>query len=189
MDKSALAAKNLPIIWILGGPGSGKGTQCEKLRDKYNYTHLSTGELLRSEVMSGSARGIQLFGIMEKGQHVPDEEVIALLGEAMMAKLDSTQGFIIDGFPASLEQAQMFEERIGSPSKILVLEVHEEVLKGRLKSRGNFDDGDETILKRLQLFSQKTRPVIDNYAKTAKKVNADKTVADIFNDISKIIES
>ncbi|XP_023331367.1 adenylate kinase isoenzyme 1 [Eurytemora carolleeae] len=188
-EKSALAAANLPIIWILGGPGCGKGTQCEQIVSKYNYSHLSTGELLRSEVMSGSSRGIQLFSLMEKGQHVPDEEVVGLLAEAMMTRLNKTKGFLIDGFPAGLEQAKMFEDRIGSPTKILVFEANEEVLKCRLKERGNFDDKEESILKRIQLFTEKTKPVIDAYSKSLTKINSERSVGDIFADVCKNLES
>merc|ERR1711973_745076 len=184
-----MAAANLPIIWILGGPGCGKGTQCEQIVSKYNYSHLSTGELLRACVMSGDPLGVQLFRIMEQGQHVPDEEVINLLSKSMESVMGSTKGFLIDGFPASLDQAKMFEERIGSPSKVIVLEAKEEVLKGRLRTRGNFDDKDESIAKRVQLYVEKTKPVIEHYAKSLKKINGERKVEEIFEDICKILEA
>jgi len=188
-DKQAIQQSGLPIIWVLGGPGCGKGTQCEQLATVNDYTHLSTGELLRCCVMSGSPRGLQLFGIMEKGQMVPDEEVVTLLAEAIMSKLSSTKGFLIDGFPASVQQAKMFEDQISTPTNIIVLEAHDEVLKGRLRSRGNFDDNDESIKKRIESFTEKTRPVIDAYAKVLKKVSADRKVEEIFADVSKIINA
>eukprot|EP00088_Acartia_fossae_P009055 TRINITY_DN14371_c0_g1_i1.p1 TRINITY_DN14371_c0_g1~~TRINITY_DN14371_c0_g1_i1.p1 ORF type:complete len:189 (-),score=59.51 TRINITY_DN14371_c0_g1_i1:191-757(-) len=185
--KEDIASANLPIIWVLGGPGSGKGTQCEEIAMKYQYTHLSTGELLRACVMSGTPKGIQLFGIMEQGHHVPDDEVIKLLAEAMQEKVGSTKGFLIDGFPASIEQADIFESEIGSPTKILALEAHEEVLKGRLKDRGNFDDRAESIAKRIQLFVEKTRPVIDKYKKIVKQVNAERASKEVFEDVCKAL--
>jgi len=187
--KDDISAANLPIFWVLGGPGCGKGTQCEEMAVRYKYAHLSTGELLRDCVMSGTPKGIQLFGIMEKGQHVPDEEVITLLAEAMKSKVGNTKGFLIDGFPASLEQADIFEREIGSPNKIIALEVNEEVLKGRLKDRGNFDDRVDSIAKRIQLFVEKTRPVIEKYKKIVKQISAEKKAEDVFGEVSKALES
>nr|KAF6314127.1 adenylate kinase 1 [Myotis myotis] len=87
--------KKTKIIFVVGGPGSGKGTQCEKIVQKYGYTHLSTGDLLRAEVSSGSARGKMLSEIMEKGQLVPLETVLDMLRDAMMAKVDTSKGSLV----------------------------------------------------------------------------------------------
>uniref|UniRef100_A0A8C2VGN7 Adenylate kinase 1 n=2 Tax=Chinchilla lanigera TaxID=34839 RepID=A0A8C2VGN7_CHILA len=84
--------KKTKIIFVVGGPGSGKGTQCEKIVHKYGYTHLSTGDLLRAEVSSGSGRGKRLSEIMEKGQLVPLETVLDMLRDAMVAKVESSKG-------------------------------------------------------------------------------------------------
>merc|ERR1719268_772687 len=130
---------------------------------------------------------MQLFRVMEQGLLVPDEEVVGLLKDAMGAKAGSTKGFVIDGAPANLEQAKLFEEKIGAPTKIIVFEekigaptkiivfeVNEEVLKGRLKERANFDDKPEAIVKRIETFNSQTRPVIKQYAKNIITINADK---------------
>merc|ERR1712198_289838 len=127
-DKSKFEGK--PIVWIMGGPGSGKGTQCERISLKFGYTHLSSGDLLRSEVMSGSKRGQQLYMLMANGQNVPNEIVDDLLGEAMLAKADS-KGFLIDGFPINASQAEQFEADIGTPTMVICFEASDEVLKGR----------------------------------------------------------
>merc|ERR1712127_486527 len=113
-----------PVFWIVGGPGSGKGTQCEKLRAKYGFAHLSSGDLLRSEVMANTARGLQIFGTMERGNLVPDAVVIELLAEAI-AKSSDSKGILLDGFPANLEQAQLFEKMVGAPGKIVVFDLNE----------------------------------------------------------------
>merc|ERR1712080_544806 len=89
----------LPIVWVLGGPGCGKGTQCDKIVAKYGFTHLSSGDLLREEVNSGSARGKELLAIMEKGDLVPLQVVLDLLAEAVISKLGGSKGFLIDGYP------------------------------------------------------------------------------------------
>merc|ERR1711884_794989 len=86
VDCSALTASGLPIVWVLGGPGCGKGTQCDKIVAKYGFTHLSSGDLLREEVASGSERGKNLTAIMESGQLVPLATVLDLLAEAMIKK-------------------------------------------------------------------------------------------------------
>merc|ERR1711992_266064 len=92
IDKTPLKEAKLPIIWVLGGPGCGKGTQCERIVAKYGFTHLSSGDLLRDEVKSGSDRGKQLTEIMEKGDLVPLFVVLDLLAEAMLAKVSGSKG-------------------------------------------------------------------------------------------------
>ena len=93
-----------------------------------------------------------------------------LIAKAIEKNTSETKGFIIDGFPATLDQAALFEEKIGSPSKIIVIEVINDLLKRRLEDRGNFDDTADAIEKRIDTFTEKTRPVIRNYSKKAKQV-------------------
>ena len=97
IDKTPLTKAGLPVVWVLGGPGCGKGTQCDKIVAKYGFTHLSSGDLLRDEVKSGSDRGKQLNAMMEKGDLVPLFVVLDLLSEAMLSKLGGSKGFLIDG--------------------------------------------------------------------------------------------
>merc|ERR1712179_562822 len=97
VDCSPLTKAGLPVVWVLGGPGCGKGTQCDKIVAKYGYTHLSSGDLLREEVKSGSERGKTLNAMMEKGDLVPLFVVLDLLAEAMLAALSGSKGFLIDG--------------------------------------------------------------------------------------------
>ncbi|MEE6524255.1 hypothetical protein FKM82_023610, partial [Ascaphus truei] len=104
--------KNCKIIFVVGGPGSGKGTQCERIVEKYGYTHLSTGDLLRAEVTSGSDRGKTLSAIMEKGELVPLDTVLDMLRDAMIAKADSSKGFLIDGYPREVKQGTEFEKKV-----------------------------------------------------------------------------
>lgn len=104
--------KHHKIIFVVGGPGSGKGTQCEKIVQKYGYTHLSTGDLLRAEVSSGSERGKKLQAIMEKGELVPLDTVLDMLRDAMVAKADVSKGFLIDGYPREVKQGEEFEKKV-----------------------------------------------------------------------------
>merc|ERR1712180_59326 len=112
IDKSPLTKAGLPGIWVLGGPGCGKGTQCDKIVAKYGYTRLSSGDLLREEVASGSERGKSLTAIMESGQLVPLATVLDLLAEAMIRRLGGSKGFLIDGYPREVAQGEEFEKAI-----------------------------------------------------------------------------
>jgi len=180
-DKSKFEGK--PIVWIMGGPGSGKGTQCEKISLKFGYTHLSSGDLLRGEVMSGSKRGQQLYMLMANGNTVPSEIVTDLLGEAMAAKADS-KGFLVDGFPIHMGQAEIFVTNIGTPTRVIAFEASEEVLTGRLTARGNFDDTADSIKKRLANYSDNTKPVIEKFK--AEIINVERAAEDIFADVEKL---
>lgn len=97
---------------MAGGPGSGKGTQCERIVERYGFTHLSTGDLLRDELKSGSARAEQLKQVMESGALVPLDVVLELLKDAMLRSAHSARGFLVDGFPRELEQATRFEAEV-----------------------------------------------------------------------------
>lgn len=182
VDTSSLKGK--PILWVMGGPGSGKGTQCERITMKFAFTHISSGDLLRAEVMSGTKRGGQLYKLMASGETVPNEIVDDILAEAMVRKADS-KGFLIDGFPIDLEQAEAFARDIAAPNAVIFLEANDSVLKERLKQRNNFDDTEESINKRIENFNSKTRPILAKF--NAKIVNAERSAVDIFADLEKII--
>merc|ERR1712158_60059 len=152
IDKTPLKKAGLPVVRVLGGPGCGKGTQCDKIVAKYGFTHLSSGDLLRDEVKSGSDRGKQLNAMMEKGDLVPLFVVLDLLSEAMLSKLGGSKGFLIDGYPREVAQGQEFEKEICPCTKILYFEVKDETMTERLlnrgKTSGRVDDNVETIKKR-----------------------------------------
>ena len=99
------------IVFIVGGPGSGKGTQCDRIVAKYGYCHLSSGDLLRAEVASGSERGQKLNEIMKTGGLVPLETVLAMIKDKMMANADA-KGFLIDGYPREVAQGEQFESTV-----------------------------------------------------------------------------
>ncbi|KAM6220005.1 adenylate kinase isoenzyme 5 isoform 5-T5 [Rhynchocyon petersi] len=115
--------KKCKIIFMIGGPGSGKGTQCAKLVEKYGFTHLSSGELLQKELSSGSERSKLIRDIMERGDLVPTGIILALLKEAMAASLSDTKGFLIDGYPREVKQGEAFGRRInaeGTPEDVFL---------------------------------------------------------------------
>merc|ERR1712179_494780 len=174
-----------PCVWVIGGPGSGKGTQCSLLRSAYSYGHLSTGDLLRSEVLAGTERWVRLFEIIRAGELAPDDEVIALLSAAMEEQPEA-KGFFLDGFPANVTQAKLCQDMIGKPWKVVVLDLPEVVMVRRLTDGENFNDTDETIKKRIQTYSEETQPLIDAFSDIAIKVNADRKAEEVFADLKEI---
>jgi len=174
-------------IWIMGGPGSGKGSTCKLIADEFSFVHLSTGDLLRQEVLAGTERWIRLHDLIIKGELAPDEEVTDLLLEAM-GKHPESNGFLVDGFPASIEQAKICEEKLGKPEKIIVLEANDDVLMKRLEDGDNFNDALETIPKRIKTYRETTYPVIDAHAGVCKKVNAERPLEEVYADIKEILQ-
>lgn len=185
-----LSDKN--IVFVLGGPGSGKGTQCAKIVEKYGFCHLSTGDLLRAEVNSGSKRAEEMKEIMAKGELVPLDTILDLLREAMSKKTDA-KGFLIDGYPRDVPQGEKFEESVGKCKFILYFyctnEVMTERLLGRAKTSGRVDDNEETIKLRLKTFEDQTLPVLDRFVDRVKKIDAMRGVDEIFTDVCEVLDS
>ncbi|KAK9879401.1 hypothetical protein WA026_006467 [Henosepilachna vigintioctopunctata] len=182
----------VPIIWVLGGPGSGKGTQCEKIVEKYGFTHLSSGDLLRNEVKSGSPRGKELTEIMEKGELVPMDVVLDLIREAILKALPDSKGFLIDGYPREKEQGIAFEKKIAPVSVVLFFDASEntlvERLLGRAKTSGRVDDNEETIKKRLNTFNTHNDQVVEQYTEKLKKIDAERDTEAIFAEVQTYLD-
>ena len=106
--------EKLPIVFVTGGPGSGKGTQCDKIVEKFQFTHLSSGDLLRAKVASGSPDGQELDDMMKAGKLVPLEKILDLITEGMTNAVaqGTCNGFLIDGYPREIEQGTKFEEKV-----------------------------------------------------------------------------
>jgi len=155
---------------LLGAPGSGKGTQAARLREHLQVPHISTGDLLRAAVKAGTPLGLQAKAVMESGGLVSDEIVLGMLEERLTAG-DTGNGFILDGYPRNLAQANALEallRKLGQPVDIAVqLDVDTELLIGRLAGRaqveGRADDSPEAVRKRLQVYNEATAPVVDFY--------------------------
>jgi len=191
LDLTPLREAKLPVIFVLGGPGCGKGTQCERIVAQYGFTHLSSGDLLREEVQSGSERGKALNAVMERGELVPLEVVLDLLAEAMLQKVSSSKGFLIDGYPRERAQGQQFEETILPCTKVLYFDVPDEVMVSRLlhraKTSGRVDDNEETIKKRLATFHTHSEPVIQHYADRCSAIQATCSPDEVFVEVQKAL--
>ena len=153
-------------LLFLGPPGAGKGTQAEKLCENQGLSHLSTGDLLRNEVKRGSALGKQAEAVMNQGELVSDDLVWAIV-EAQLKQLSA--GWLLDGFPRTVPQAEALElllEKLQQPIEaVVLLELNDEVLIARLLSRGRTDDTEAVISNRLEVYKDKTAPLINYYRK------------------------
>ncbi|MFT3748939.1 MAG: adenylate kinase [Agriterribacter sp.] len=183
---------------LFGPPGSGKGTQSEKLIAKYGLKHLSTGDLLRSEIAAQTPLGLEAKSFMDKGQLVPDEVVIGMISSALDSNPDA-KGFLFDGFPRTEAQAEALDKLLKLKKTaihlMLALDVAEaELIKrllGRGKTSGRSDDTNEEVIKaRIAEYHKKTTPVADYYMKfdKVKHIKGEGTVDEIFEAISKEID-
>ena len=184
-------------IVIFGAPGSGKGTQSERIVEKYGINHISTGDVLRAEIKNGTELGKTAKGYIDQGQLIPDELMIDILASVFDSFKDS-KGVIFDGFPRTIAQAEalkkMLAERGQDVSVMVDLEVPEDELMIRLikrgKDSGRADDNEETIKKRLHVYHSQTAPLIDWY-KNEKKyqhINGLGTMEGIFAEICEAID-
>ncbi|XP_038207544.1 adenylate kinase isoenzyme 1 isoform X1 [Zerene cesonia] len=191
-NEAPIDTSKTPIVWVLGGPGSGKGTQCEKIIAKYGFTHLSTGDLLRAEVKSGSERAKCLTTIMERGDLVPNDIVLDLLREAIVAAAADAKGFLIDGYPREKSQGIAFEKAIAPVTVIIYFEASPETLTqrllGRAASSGRADDNADTIKLRLKTFLDNNDMVLAQYPDKLKRINAEDSVENIFGQVQQILD-
>lgn len=158
-------------IVLLGAPGSGKGTQAARLKAALGVAHISTGDLLRAAVAAGTTLGLKAKAVMDAGQLVSDDIVLAML-EERLAQADTRVGFILDGYPRNLAQADALDhtlKRLGQPlDAVLKLNVPDaDILKRceiRFRAEGRADDNPDTVRRRLEVYAAQTAPVADYYA-------------------------
>ena len=170
-------------VVLLGPPGAGKGTQAEKLAEKLEIPHLSTGELFRHNINTGSKLGLEAKRYLDAGDLVPSELTNELVDDRLNNP-DVADGFILDGYPRSVGQAKalhdMLERRGTQLDAVLEFRVSEDVLLERLKARGRADDTDEVILNRMKVYRDETAPLIEYYSHELKTVDAVGSVDEVF---------
>lgn len=184
-------------IVIFGAPGSGKGTQSELIIKEYSLAHISTGDVLRSEIKNETELGQVAKGFIEKGQLVPDELIVDMLAKVLDSKADS-KGVIFDGFPRTIPQAKALKEMLNKRgtdvSVMLNLQVDEQELINRLLERGKIsgrsDDNLETIKSRLEVYHSQTAPLADYYLGEGKHVaiHGMGTIDEIFGRIKEAVQ-
>jgi len=184
-------------IVIMGAPGSGKGTQAALIVKELGLDHVSTGDLLRAAVASGSELGKKAKEVMDRGELVSDQIVLGLLEERLTGT-ENEAGFILDGFPRNLAQASALDElleRIGKPvDEALQIDVDEEQVVERIAKRaaleGRSDDTEETVRNRLKVYGELTAPVVDYYAQKGilSRVLGDGTIEEVFQRIRAVLQ-
>lgn len=177
---------------IFGPPGSGKGTQAERMRDAHALRHISTGDLLREAVAAESELGKKVKGILAAGELVSDDIVLALIEDAVAGVKDdaSFKGWLLDGFPRTVGQAEGLDGLLNDAGEridaLVVLDVPRETIIERLTSRGRADDTPETVSNRLDVYEAQTRPILDHYdgKVTIHRINGDQTIDEVATDIA-----
>ena len=165
-------------IALFGPPCAGKGTQAKRIVEKYNLAHLSTGDMIRKEIAEGTELGKMAADIINSGELLSDEFVIRLIQDSI-AKSENVDGFLFDGFPRTVAQAQKLDEMLmeaGGPLKCL------------LSIEGRADDTEEAINKRFQEYHAKTVPVARHYEKIRHAIKGDGTIDEVFNALTGVIE-
>ena len=184
---------------LLGPPGAGKGTQAKSICDKFNLCHLSTGDILRNEVANQTELGKKAKNIMDKGELVSNEVILQIINNFIENNSSKFKGFLFDGFPRSVEQADMLNKVLNyinvSIDTVILLEVDQSILLNRIMKRkeeeGRVDDSEKVLKSRLEVYFTQTQLLIDYYLnlKLLKKVDGTKEINQVNQDINIILEA
>jgi len=208
-----MAGDGIKKIIISGAPASGKGTQCERIKEEYGLAHISAGDLLRAEVAAGTEAGKRAESFMKAGELVPDEVVITMVKNRLAEEDAQTKGWLLDGYPRSASQAAALKEAGIEPDVFLLLEVPEEILVERVVGRRmdpetgkiyhvkyfpppediidrlvqRSDDNKEACKNRLATHAKNVNAVVDSYKHIMVKIDGNRNKDDVFADIAKAI--
>jgi adenylate kinase len=184
-------------ILLLGPQGSGKGTQAKRISAEYGIPHVATGDMLREAIAAGSELGRKVKPILARGDLVPDEDMIWLIRERL-SRDDTAEGFVLDGFPRTMAQAEALDAMLREIGRELTvvfeLQLPEEVCMERLLRRarleGRVDDTPEVVRRRLELYHRETEPLIEHYRATGKLVgiHADRPIPEVFAEIQEALD-
>lgn len=179
---------------FLGAPGAGKGTQAKKIAEVCGIAHISTGDILRNEVALGTPLGVQAKAYQDKGELVPDRLILEMMRDRL-TQTDTKNGWILDGFPRNVPQAEFLESLLNELNqecdRVINLDVPDEVLVDRLLGRGRADDTEEVIRRRLVVYREQTAPLIDFYRDRQQliSVQGNQSMVEVTAEIEKAIAS
>ncbi len=186
------------MLILFGPPGAGKGTQAARLVARHGFAHISTGDMLRAAVAAGSELGRQVKAIMDRGELVPDELILALVREQLQQP-DCSRGVILDGFPRTLAQAEALDRLLAELGRridaVIALEVPDEVLLSRIENRiretggARSDDNVDTLKRRLEVYHQQTRPLLDYYRRQGLlyEVDGTRTIEEVARAVEDVL--
>ncbi len=178
-------------VVLIGPPGAGKGTQSELLSKKFGIVHISTGEMFRRAVEVGDELGQKVRNIMLSGTLVPDEIVVQLI-KRRLSEPDTKAGFILDGFPRTLAQAEALDRILGSSEyQVIHINTAQNESEHRLSKRSRLDDAEDAVDARIESYESQTRPVLKYYADKGllKDINGNQTIEKVFSDICRVLMS
>ena len=186
---AAVRPEKARVVFVIGGPGSGKGTQCAKIKDEFKYNHMSTGDVLRTVVKEKKAPGWQeLEADMKEGKLISSQKLISFVKVGIVAS--QNKKILLDGFPRNKENLDEWNKQMKDVADVVAVvyfELADEVMKERLLGRneGRADYNEETIAKRISTFNEETKPVIEAYEREGKviRIDASKSVDDVFAEV------
>ncbi|KAG5285530.1 hypothetical protein AALO_G00004420 [Alosa alosa] len=190
--------KKPKVVFVIGGPGSGKALQCERLEERYGLRRLTPGEILCNELQSHSERSRYLRDLLEGGDILPEDTLLDLLCESMAAPTRHGKNFLISGFPRDLRQAEEYEVKMGQPSLVLLLECSADTLTGRLQQRARTalrsQDGrdvEQDVQRRVESFCSTSQPVVSHYKHRGllHKVDAERPPDEVFEQICGVLDN
>jgi adenylate kinase len=185
-------------LLVLGPQGAGKGTQAKRIAGEYGVPHVSTGDMFRAAIAAGTPLGRKVKPILDAGELVPDELTVALIRERL-GEPDAAEGFVLDGFPRNLAQADALDEMLGTIGRsldaILFFDLPDRVATERLLNRAREeqrpDDTPEVIARRLAIYHAETEPIVEHYRATGKLVplHAGRTVDEVWSEIEDALQA